>query len=142
VSGQVKQTLNLTWRDINNMPSESRLVTLECAGNGRSKLTPRVSGEQWNFGAVSTAEWTGVPLAEILDRAGLKASGRYIIFRGADAGHVQGHSESITFERSLDLDQVRESAPLLAYAMNGEALPFQHGFPLRLIVPSWYAVAS
>ena len=142
VGGLVERRLNLTWRDISNMPSESRLVTLECAGNGRAQLTPRVSGEQWNFGAVSTAEWTGVPLAEVLDRAGLHSSGRYIVFRGADAGEVEGHSGSITFERSLDLDQVREAAPLLAYAMNGEALPFQHGFPLRLIVPSWYAVAS
>lgn len=142
VSGLVEHPLNLTWRDMKNMRSASRLVTLECAGNGRSKLTPRVSGEQWNFGAVSTAEWTGVPLAEVLDRAGVKSSGRYIIFRGADRGQVEGHSDTIAFERSLDINQARESEPLLAYAMNGEALPLQHGFPLRLIVPSWYAVAS
>lgn len=142
VGGLVQQPLNLTWRDINNMRSESKLVTLECAGNGRAKLTPRVSGEQWNLGAVSTAQWTGVPLAEVLDRARVKPSGRYLIFRGADAGQVEGHSGTIAFERSLDISQAKESAPLLAYAMNGETLPFQHGFPLRLIVPSWYAVAS
>jgi DMSO/TMAO reductase YedYZ molybdopterin-dependent catalytic subunit len=142
VGGLVERPLTLGWRDITNMRSQSKLVTLECAGNGRSKLQPRVGGEQWNLGAVSTAEWTGVPLEEVLDRAGVKSGGRYIIFRGADRGTVDGHAETIAFERSLSLDDAREAEALLAYAMNGEALPLQHGFPLRMIVPSWYAVAS
>jgi DMSO/TMAO reductase YedYZ molybdopterin-dependent catalytic subunit len=142
VRGLVDRPLNLSWRDLANMRSQSKLVTLECAGNGRSKLEPRVSGEQWNLGAVSTAEWTGVPLEEILNRAGVQPDGRYIVFRGADCGNVEGRSETITFERSLSIDQARESEVLLAYAMNGEALPLQHGFPVRVIVPSWYAVAS
>jgi DMSO/TMAO reductase YedYZ molybdopterin-dependent catalytic subunit len=142
VGGMVERPLTLAWRDITTMRSQSKLVTLECAGNGRFKLEPRVSGEQWNLGAVSTAEWAGVPLQEVLDRACVKSSGRYIIFRGADRGTVDGHSETIAFERSLSMDDARESEALLAYAMNGEALPLQHGFPLRLIVPSWYAVAS
>lgn len=142
VGGLVERPLSLSWRDIARMRSQSKLVTLECAGNGRSRLEPRVGGEQWNFGAVSTAEWTGVPVAEVLDRAGVKANGRYIIFRGADRGAVDGHAETIAFERSLSVDDARGSEALLAYAMNGEALSFQHGFPLRVIVPSWYAVAS
>jgi DMSO/TMAO reductase YedYZ molybdopterin-dependent catalytic subunit len=142
VRGLVERPLNLSWRDIANMPSQSKLVTLECAGNGRSTLEPHVGGEQWNLGAVSTAEWTGVPLVEVLDRAGVKSNGLYIIFRGADGGTVDGHSETVVFERSLSLDDARGSGALLAYAMNGEALPLQHGFPLRMIVPSWYAVAS
>jgi DMSO/TMAO reductase YedYZ molybdopterin-dependent catalytic subunit len=138
----VERPLSLTWRDITRMPSQSKLVTLECAGNGRSKFTPRTPGEQWNLGAVSTAEWTGVPLVEVLNRAGLKPDGRYIVFRGGDRGTVDGHPEPIAFERSLTLDQALNSEALLAYAMNGEALPLHHGFPLRMIVPSWYAVAS
>jgi DMSO/TMAO reductase YedYZ molybdopterin-dependent catalytic subunit len=142
VGGLVERPLNLCWRDIGNMPSQSKLVTLECAGNGRSGLKPPVSGEQWNLGAVSTAEWIGVPLIQVLDRAGVKTSGRYVVFRGADRGTVDGHSERIAFERSLSLDDAGRSEALLAYAMNGEALPVHHGFPLRLIVPSWYAVAS
>jgi DMSO/TMAO reductase YedYZ molybdopterin-dependent catalytic subunit len=142
VHGLVERPLTLSWRDISKMPSQSKVVTLECAGNGRSRLEPRVPGEQWNFGAVSTAEWTGVPLVEVLDRAGVKTNGRYIIFRSADSGAVDGHAETIRFERSLSLDDARGSEALLAYAMNGEALPFHHGFPLRMIVPSWYAVAS
>lgn len=142
VGGLVGQRLSLSWRDIAKMPSQSKLVTLECAGNGRSGLEPRVGGEQWNLGAVSTAEWTGVPLVEILDRAGVKTNGKYVIFCGADHGTVDGHNETIAFERSLSLSDARGSDALLAYAMNGEVLPLHHGFPLRMIVPSWYAVAS
>jgi DMSO/TMAO reductase YedYZ molybdopterin-dependent catalytic subunit len=142
VRGLVERPLSFSWRDIANMPSQTQVVTLECAGNGRSRMEPRVGGEQWGLGAVSTAEWTGVPLVEVLDRAGVKMNARYIVFRGADSGTLDGHTESIAFERSLSLDNARSSEALLAYAMNGEALPLQHGFPLRLIVPSWYAVAS
>ena len=101
-----------------------------------------MKGEQWNFGAVSTAEWTGVPLLEVLDRAGVKAGAREVVFRGADSGMPDGSSEAIRFERSLSLDDARGAEVLLAYAMNGEPLPVQHGYPLRLIVPGWYAVAS
>jgi DMSO/TMAO reductase YedYZ molybdopterin-dependent catalytic subunit len=79
---------------------------------------------------------------EILDRAGVRSGAREVLFRGADQGHVEGLSESIRFERSLRLDDARDEHVLLAYAMNGEPLPVQHGYPLRLIVPSWYAVAS
>jgi DMSO/TMAO reductase YedYZ molybdopterin-dependent catalytic subunit len=142
VCGLVERPLTLSWRDILGMPAHAQVITLECAGNGRSRLEPRVPGEQWNLGAVSTAEWTGVPLVEVLDRAGIATSGRYIVFRGADSGRLNGHGGEIAFERSLSLDDARGSEALLAYAMNGESLPLQHGFPLRLIVPSWYAVAS
>jgi DMSO/TMAO reductase YedYZ molybdopterin-dependent catalytic subunit len=142
VCGLVERPLSLSSRDLACLPSQARVVTLECAGNGRSGLDPRTSGEQWNLGAVSTAEWTGVPLTEILDRAGIKPEGRYVIFRGADSGCIDGHAEALAFERSLSLDEARGSDVLLAYAMNGEPLPLQHGFPLRVIVPSWYAVAS
>jgi DMSO/TMAO reductase YedYZ molybdopterin-dependent catalytic subunit len=94
------------------------------------------------LGAVSTAEWTGVPLVEILDRAGVRPEARDVLFRGADGGAVERRTESIRFERSLQLDDARGDDVLLAYAMNGEPLPVEHGFPLRLIVPRWYAVAS
>jgi len=142
VGGLVERPLSLTLHDLMKMPSQTRFVTLECAGNGRSLLDPRVTGEQWNLGAVSTAEWTGVPLLEVLDRAGVKASAREVLFRGADSGMLAESSEPIRFERSLSMDDARGSEALLAYVMNGEPLPVQHGFPLRLIVPSWYAVTS
>jgi anti-anti-sigma factor len=142
VVGLVERALSLSLRDLVKMPSHTQFVTLECAGNGRSLLSPRVNGEQWNLGAVSTAEWTGVPLAEVLDRASVKAGVREVVFRGADSGKLDASSEPIHFERSLSMDDAQGSEALLAYAMNGETLPIQHGYPLRVIVPGWYAVAS
>jgi len=142
VGGLVQRPIVLGLRDLLAMPSRTEVVTLECAGNGRSFLNPKVDGEQWRLGAVSTAEWTGVPLVDLLERAGIGSTGAELVFRGADSGTVKGRSETTSFERSLKLDQARESEAILAYAMNGEPLPLRHGFPLRLIVPGWYGVAS
>jgi anti-anti-sigma factor len=142
VVGLVERPLNLSLRDLVKMPSQSQFVTLECAGNGRSMLSPHVSGEQWNLGAVSTAEWTGVPLSEVLDRASVKAGAKEVVFRGADSGRLDASSEPLCFERSLSIENTQASEVLLAYAMNGVALPIAHGYPLRVIVPGWYAVAS
>jgi DMSO/TMAO reductase YedYZ molybdopterin-dependent catalytic subunit len=142
VSGLVERPLGFSLRELHNMRSQTIVATLECAGNGRTMFDPPVGGEKWNLGAVSTAEWTGVPLVEILDRAGVRTAAREVLFRGADGGTVDGHSGPVRFERSLELDRARDAEVLLAYAMNGEALPHQHGYPLRLIVPGWYAVAS
>jgi DMSO/TMAO reductase YedYZ molybdopterin-dependent catalytic subunit len=142
VGGLVERELRLSLRDLRSMRSQTLFVTLECAGNGRSLLSPPVEGEQWDLGAVSTAEWTGVPLVEVLDRAGVKPQAREAVFRGADGGTVPGRDQAIRFERSLNVDDARNSEVLLAYAMNGEPLPAQHGYPLRVIVPGWYAVAS
>ncbi|WP_263366961.1 sulfite oxidase [Edaphobacter bradus] len=142
VGGLVERPQSLSLRDLVKIPTQSSFVTLECAGNGRSMLDPRVDGEQWDLGAVSTAEWTGVPLVEVLDRAGVKAGAIEVVFRGADSGKLDANSETIRFERSLSIDDARESEALLAYAMSGEPLPIQHGYPLRLIVPNWYGMAS
>jgi DMSO/TMAO reductase YedYZ molybdopterin-dependent catalytic subunit len=103
---------------------------------------PAIAGEKWNLGAVSTAEWTGVPLVEVLDRAGVQANAREVLFKGADGGEVDGRPDAIRFERSLSIADARGDDVLLAYAMNGEPLPIRHGYPLRLIVSGWYAVAS
>ena len=142
VDGLVDRVLSLSMRDLTNMPSQSLVVTLECAGNGRALLEPPVDGEQWALGAVSTAEWTGVPLVEVLDRAGVQARAREAVFRGADTGTVPDKDHPIRFERSLALADARDAEVMLAYAMNGEPLPIQHGYPLRVVVPGWYAVAS
>lgn len=142
VHGLVERPLRLRLRDVQNMPSQTLVATLECAGNGRAMFEPAADGEQWRFGAVSTAEWTGVPLVEIIDRAGANTGAREVVMRGADGGRVDGRAEPIRFERSLSLDEVRTSDALLAYAMNGEPLPVQHGYPLRVIVPGWYSVTS
>jgi DMSO/TMAO reductase YedYZ molybdopterin-dependent catalytic subunit/glyoxylase-like metal-dependent hydrolase (beta-lactamase superfamily II)/predicted sulfurtransferase len=142
VGGLVERPMELSLRDVQSMRSQSMVATLECAGNGRSMFDPPVDGEQWHLGAVSTAEWTGVPLAEVLDRAGAAIGARHVVFRGADSGVVDQSRPPISFERGLSLDDARNSEALLAYAMNGEPLPVEHGYPLRLIVPGWYAVAS
>jgi DMSO/TMAO reductase YedYZ molybdopterin-dependent catalytic subunit len=142
VHGLVDRPLRLSLRDLHNMRSETLVATLECAGNGRSAFDPPAEGEQWQLGAVSTAEWTGVPLAEILDRAGPTPEALEIVFRGADQGDVGEPADPIRFERSLPVTDAGHSGSLLAYAMNGEPLPLEHGYPMRLIVPGWYAVAS
>ena len=142
VGGLVKRKLSLSLRDLGQMPSQTFFATLECAGNGRTNFDPAIPGEKWAFGAVSTAEWTGVPLKAVLDSAGIESSAREVLFRGADRGPVEGSSGTIRFERSLRLDEATDSGAILAYVMNGEPLPIHHGFPLRLIMPSWYAVAS
>jgi DMSO/TMAO reductase YedYZ molybdopterin-dependent catalytic subunit len=81
-------------------------------------------------------------LMEIVDRAKPTSHAREVVFRGADRGHVDGHPGTVVFERSLSLADVRDSGAMLAYEMNGAPLPRQHGYPLRLVVPGWYGVAS
>jgi DMSO/TMAO reductase YedYZ molybdopterin-dependent catalytic subunit/glyoxylase-like metal-dependent hydrolase (beta-lactamase superfamily II) len=142
VGGLVEHRLRLSLRDLRNLRSQTLVATLECAGNGRSAFDPPAEGEQWCLGAVSTAEWAGVPLTEILDRAGLTSKAREVVFRGADQGKAGEAAGLVRFERSLSVADARHSEALLAYAMNGELLPLEHGYPLRLIVPGWYAVAS
>jgi DMSO/TMAO reductase YedYZ molybdopterin-dependent catalytic subunit len=142
IGGLVERSQSFAVRDLQNMRSKTQVVTLECAGNGRALFDRPTEGEKWGLGAVSTAEWTGVPLVEILDRAGVRPDAKDVLFRGADGGALEGRSQPIRFERSLRIDDARDSDVLLAYAMNGEPLPVEHGYPLRLIVPRWYAVAS
>ena len=142
VGGLVERPLSLSLRELRGMRSHSLAVTLECAGNGRTLFDPPIEGEKWDLGAVSTAEWTGVPLVELLERAGVRTDAREALFRGADGGIVDGRPQPIRFERSLRLDDTQLADALLAYAMNGEPLPIRHGYPLRLVVPGWYAVTS
>ena len=142
VDGLVRRPLSLGLRDLMNMPAVVTTATLECAGNGRAFLMPPVGGEQWELGAVSTAEWAGVRLAEVLDRAGIKPGAQGVVFRAADRAPANHSGGASRFERSLTLDEVSESEVLLAYGMNGQPLPVQHGYPLRVIVPGWYGVAA
>jgi DMSO/TMAO reductase YedYZ molybdopterin-dependent catalytic subunit len=115
-------------------------VTMECAGNGRARLAPRPISQPWFLEAVGNAEWTGVRLADLLDEAGVDDGAVEVLFRGLDRG-VEGGEEQ-QYERSLTLAEARRDEVLLAYAMNGQPLPPQHGFPLRLIVPGWYGMTS
>jgi DMSO/TMAO reductase YedYZ molybdopterin-dependent catalytic subunit len=142
VSGLIRRPLALSLAELRGLPAESVTVTLECAGNGRTSFRPAVAGERWDLGAVSTATWTGARLATVLDRAGIRPHAREVVFRGADGGPLPALPGPIQFERSLPVREAAHSDALLAYEMNGEPLPVAHGFPVRLVVPGWYAVAS
>lgn len=130
----------LSLDELRALPARTVRVTLECAGNGRAQISPRYPSIPWVEEAVSTAEWTGVPLAAVLEAAGLRAEAREIVFWGADRGIDRGTEHA--FARSLVPAEARREDVLLAYAMNGAPLPPQHGYPLRLVVPRWYGMAS
>ena len=140
VGGRVRRPLELTLEELRARPRRTVPVTLECAGNGRGWLTPRPVSLPWLGEAIGTAEWTGTPLRGVLADAGLAAGATEVVFRGADCG-IQG-DEQQRYARSLPLPEAIRPEVLLAYEMNGRPLEPQHGFPLRLIVPGWYGMAS
>jgi DMSO/TMAO reductase YedYZ molybdopterin-dependent catalytic subunit len=145
VEGTVQKTLKLRHSDILAMPSRTVSVTLECAGNSRTFLSPPVEGVQWNLGGISSARWTGVPLSHVLALAGLNPETVDVMFEGGDKGEVSNGPKPtgpIYFARSIPREKAMDSDVLLAYQMNGENLTSEHGFPLRVIVPGWYAVSS
>jgi DMSO/TMAO reductase YedYZ molybdopterin-dependent catalytic subunit len=139
IGGRVKRPLRLSLEELMSRPSKTLAVTLECAGNGRARLSPRPLSQPWLTEAVGTAEWTGIPLRSLLDQAGPLDPGSEVVFTGMDRG-IQGDIEQ-QYERSLPLAEANRDEVLLAYAINGQPLPPQHGFPLRLIVPGWYGMA-
>ncbi|HEX6367360.1 MAG TPA: sulfite oxidase [Longimicrobium sp.] len=141
VGGAVRDPLALGLDELRAMPARTLAVTMECAGNGRSLVTPLPPGQPWKLGAVSTARFTGVPLRDVLQRAGVDARAVEVMFAGVDAGAVSP-GRTVRFERSLPLERARHPDVLLAWEMNGEPLPPRHGYPLRLVVPGWYGVAS
>ena len=151
VGGAVDNPMTLTVDDLRALPAVERAVTLECAGNGRLAMRPLPTGEPWGDFAVSTARWTGALLHEVLAQARPQAAGVDVRFDGADHGayHLrpvlaETDRSNVTFTRSLPLSYAVDPAAeiLIAYAMNGEPLPADHGAPFRIVVPHWYAVAS
>lgn len=145
VEGAVEKPLELTYEDLTKLPARKLTATLECAGNGRVHITPPVPGVQWGQGAVGNAEWTGVPLAALLTKAGLKDAAAEVLLEGTDKGQINTDPKSpgpIHFARSLPLEKAKKDEVLLAYRMNGEPLPASHGYPLRAVVGGWYGMAS
>jgi DMSO/TMAO reductase YedYZ molybdopterin-dependent catalytic subunit len=113
---------------------------MECAGNGRARLEPHVVSQPWLAEAVGTGEWGGVDLFSLLEEAGIKDGAVEVLFSGLDRG-IDGGVEQ-AYERSLTVADALGGDALLAYELNGEPLPPQHGFPLRLVVPGWYGMTS
>ena len=143
IEGEVGKSFEINFDELIKLESRKIPATLECAGNNRSFLEPKVKGVQWSLGGVGNAEWTGVPLSILLDRAGVKSSAREIILEGTDRGRPddpKSPRDEFNFARSIPLEKARDV--LLAYKMNDVDLPAENGFPVRAIVPGWYAVAS
>ena len=138
IGGEVEKPLTLTLGDLAKLTSHSVVNTLECAGNGRGLHRPQVPGIQWGKGAVGTAKFSGPRLHDVLQQAGVKPSGKHVMFRGLDEvpGKVPPFIRSIPIEKALDSDT------LIATQMNGSPLTKHHGFPARALVPGWIGAAS
>jgi sulfane dehydrogenase subunit SoxC len=140
VRGRVRNPLRLSMRDLRSRETVTRRVVMECAGNGRARFSPRPLSQPWLFEAVGNAEWTGTPLAPILEEAGLEDDVVDLVFTGVDHG-IQGDEEQ-DYQRSLSVADAARPEVMLAWAMNGAPLLPQHGAPLRLLVPGWYGMTS
>lgn len=137
LDGEVERPLSLS---IDELKRDFEVVTLrlqiECAGNGRRFMKPAARGNQWSFGAVSCAEWTGVRLRDLLARAGVKDSAVYTAHYGADI-HLSGDPDKPALSRGVPIAKALEPHTLIAFSMNGSAIPLQNGHPLRLVAPGW-----
>ena len=140
IGGNVERAISLGLDEIRSFTPTTIAVTMECAGNGRTRMSPRALSQPWILEAIGTAEWTGVPLRDVLSRAAIKPDTVELVFTGADHG-VQGDIEQ-DYARSLTIDDALRPEVLLAYEMNGRQLEPQHGAPLRLLVPGWYGMTS
>ncbi|MEU5259669.1 sulfite oxidase [Amycolatopsis sp. NPDC021455] len=137
--------VEFTYRELRALPSETITAFIECAGNGRSFFTSQqgqtVSGTAWQLGAVGMARWRGVRLATVLARAGLSRHAVDVLPEGLDPDYVTGGVNLGKVRRPLPVGKALQDV-LLAYEMNGQPLPPDHGFPVRLVVPSWAGISS
>lgn len=140
VDGNVDHPLGLGLDDLMALPRRTETVTMECAGNGRARMSPRAFSQPWLHEAVGTAEWTGTSLRHVLEASGMRDDTAEVVLTGADHG-IQGDVEH-DYARSLPLSEARRDEVLLAWEMNGRPLEPQHGAPLRLVVPGWYGMTS
>ena len=144
IEGVVEKPRTWSYDELRALPAKTLPATLECAGNSRVFLVPKVRGTQWELGAIGNAEWTGVSLGELFRQTGVKSGATEVILEGADKGPIAEPPRpegEIHFARSLPLGKALDDV-LLAFAMNGEPLTPAHGFPLRAIVPGWYGMAA
>ncbi|HXJ38471.1 MAG TPA: molybdopterin-dependent oxidoreductase, partial [Bryobacteraceae bacterium] len=145
IQGAVRNPYSLSYQELRDMPSETKVAILECAGNSRVFLVPQVEGAQWELGAVGNAEWTGVPLAALLERAGVEEDACEIVLEGADRGMPKEPPVPpvpISYARSVPMNKAVRREVLIAYQMNGRDLTRDHGYPVRAIVPGHYGMAS
>lgn len=140
VGGLVERELSLGIDELRTWPAVELVATMECAGNGRARLEPRPVSQPWLHEAVGTAAWRGVSLPALLAAAGVRDAAVEVVFTGLDRG-IEGEIEQ-RFARSLPVAEAAAGEAVLAYEVNGQPLPPQHGYPLRLVVPGWYGMAN
>jgi DMSO/TMAO reductase YedYZ molybdopterin-dependent catalytic subunit len=133
VGGEVENPREFSFEEILRLPKAIAANTLECSGNGRSLLREKASGNPWTIGGVGNAVWGGVWLKDLLDIVAPKGTARHAVFEGMDDPYG---AAKIKFIRSIPLEKALGST-LLAYEMNGEPLPLEHGFPLRALALGW-----
>ncbi|MGI9103347.1 MAG: sulfite oxidase [Terriglobales bacterium] len=138
VSGEVEHALELSLADLKKMAPATVTNTLECAGNGRAFYEPHVPGVQWQRGAVGNARWSGPRMKEVLEKAGVKSSGKFVAFLGLD----EPPAKVPKFVRGVPLDKAMDADTLLAMQMNGAPLTKHHGYPVRALSPGWIGAAS
>ena len=136
VHGAVNKELSLSLQELQNLPQIEYAAVNQCSGNSRGFFQPRVAGGEWGNGAMGNALWTGVRLRDLLDRAGVKSDAVQVRFNGLDQPVVDDGPD---FMKSLDIKHASDGEVMIAYGMNGKPLPMLNGFPLRLIVPGWFA---
>ncbi|HEY6169447.1 MAG TPA: sulfite oxidase [Verrucomicrobiae bacterium] len=144
IEGLVERPCELSLDELLGLKTRTVAATIECAGNNRIFLSPKVDGLQWELGAVGNAEWTGVPLATVLERVGVQPGAVEVVFEGTDSGKLAKPPSpgNIHYAHSIPLTKAFTSDVLLVHTMNGEPLTPSHGFPLRVVVPGWYGMAS
>jgi len=142
LGGSVKTPLLLSTQDLLRLPSKTLKVVLECAGDKRSFFETKVFGEQWENGAISQGIWKGISLRSLLERAGVREEAKEVIIEGYDYGERKDFDQVFTYSRSLPIEKALHSDTIIAYEYNHKPIPFKHGYPLRLIVPQWYGMAS
>lgn len=136
IGGHVARPLSLSLDDLKQQFTPTDIVAVnQCSGNSRGFFSPRVGGGQLGNGAMGNARWTGVPLKAVLEKAGVKSGGKQVTFNGLDNPPAPDMPD---FVKALDLDHATDGEVMLAWAMNGEDLPFLNGYPLRLVVPGYF----
>jgi len=142
IGGCVEREVVLDYEELRTLPHRDLVVTMECAGNSRSTVRPKPEGVLWGHGAVSTGHWRGVPLWLVLDRAEVRPTAVEVVLRGADRGKEPGHPGDLAYEMSIGVEKALHPDTLLVDEMNGASLSPSHGFPVRVIVPGFYGMAS
>jgi len=136
VDGEVHNPLVLTLEQLKRFKQYTYALQIECGGNGRAGYTPPAKGNQWTYGAIGCATYTGVRMKDVLQSAGLKSSAVYTGYYGGDP-HLSGDPNKIPISRGTPISKAMDEHTLIVWEMNGQPLPALHGFPLRVVTPGW-----